>query len=268
MKKSLIGATAILLLAGCSHQAEKVEKESETIHSETVQDTEQQQHPANHEKTESSLTLKPEFFNEIEVINQVPTITNPENLLVLVNKEYALPADYYPDDLVRPNVTFAFGDQDIEKSYMRKEAANALEGMFHAAQQEGIELLATSGFRSYDTQNFLFQQEVENVGAKNAELAVALPGKSEHQTGLTMDITAESVGGMLTEEFENTKEGQWLVSHAHEFGFILRYPKGKEEITGYQYEPWHFRYVGTETAAVLAEKGWTFEEYFENVEKM
>ncbi|WP_243299949.1 D-alanyl-D-alanine carboxypeptidase family protein [Bacillus litorisediminis] len=264
MKRSLIGITAILLLAGCSQEVTKVEQESKSI----AENTEQKQKSENNKNEESSLILESEYFNEIQVINQVPTITNPENLLVLVNKEFALPADFYPEDLVRPKVTFAFGDQDIEKSYMRKEAALALEEMFKAALQEGIELLATSGFRSYDTQSFLFQQEVENVGAENAELAVALPGKSEHQTGLSMDITAESVGGLLTEAFENTTEGQWLANHAHEFGFILRYPKGKEGITGYQYEPWHFRYVGKKTAAILIEKGWTLEEYFENVEKM
>ncbi|WAA09875.1 M15 family metallopeptidase [Fervidibacillus albus] len=98
-------------------------------------------------------------------------------------------------------------------------------------------------------------------------MAVAQPGTSEHQTGLTMDITAYSVNQQLVESFGQTEEGKWLENNAHQYGYILRYPKGKETITGYKYEPWHFRYVGVEAATVIFENGWTLEEFFEVVQR-
>jgi D-alanyl-D-alanine carboxypeptidase len=94
---------------------------------------------------------------------------------------------------------------------------------------------------------------------------VARPGTSEHQTGLTMDITAKSVGLELVESFENTAEGKWLASNAHNYGFILRYPKGKTNITGYAFEPWHYRYVGVDIATDIFNRGITLEEYMGDV---
>ena len=151
---------------------------------------------------------------------------------------------------------------------MRKEAAEKLEEMFAAAREDGIELFAVSGYRSYQRQAQLFDIEVDKVGREAAELVVAYPGNSEHQSGLAMDISGRSVGFTLVEEFADTPEGQWLAENAHKYGFILRYPKGKENITGYKYEPWHFRYVGEEVAAIIYEKGITLEEYFEIVQKI
>ena len=146
---------------------------------------------------------------------------------------------------------------------MRKEAADALEEMFKEAEKDGIYLFAVSGFRSYERQQAIFQNEVNTKGEELAKEAVAVPGQSEHQTGLSMDISAESVGFNLVEEFENTVEGKWLSENAHKFGFILRYPKGKETITGYKFEPWHFRYVGKDIAKIIYENNWTLEEFFE-----
>lgn len=219
-------------------------------------------------KPNSELTLDAEFFNQVENVNGQPTIVNPENILVMVNKEVALQKDYQPNDLVRPNVSFSFGDQQLEKSLMRKDAALALEKMFVEANKNGVKLVAASGYRSYERQEFLFNQEVENVGLAKAEVAVAKPGMSEHQTGLTMDITSASMNYSLSEDFENQVEGKWLIENAHRFGFILRYPKSKESITKYKYEPWHYRYVGVEAATLIHENGWTLEEYFKNVKKV
>ena len=213
-------------------------------------------------------TLESAYFNDIKVVDGRNIIQNPTNTVSLVNKEFGLPDGYTPEDMVRPDVLFSFGDQDIEKSYLRKEAASALEEMFNAAKKDGVILYAVSGYRSYDRQSVLFNAEVDKVGEKKAEEAVAYPGNSEHQTGLAMDISAESADFLLTEDFEDTKEGKWLHEKAYLYGFILRYPKGKEDITKYKFEPWHYRYVGKKSAKDIFENNWTLEEYFEQVRKI
>lgn len=187
-------------------------------------------------------------------------VKNPDDLLVLVNKYRNLPADYKPKDLVIPNVRFAFQGMD-EKKYMRKEAAKALEELFKAAEEEGIYLYAVSGFRSYGRQKFLFEYRAARSGFEEANKLTAYPGQSEHQTGLAMDINCKAYGTDLKESFSQTPEGIWIKNNAHRFGFILRYPKGAEHITGYSYEPWHVRYVGRQVANEIYERGITFEEY-------
>jgi zinc D-Ala-D-Ala carboxypeptidase len=221
-----------------------------------------------HEVEDEKAVLEGAVLNEIQMVNGKEVIQNASNLFALVNKNYGLPAEYFPDDLVRPNVSFSFGDQDIEKSKLRKEAAAALERMFTNAEQSGIILYAVSGYRSYTRQETLFSAEVEKIGEEMAVEAVATPGNSEHQTGLAMDISSRSVGLSLSEQFGETAEGKWLKKNAHKFGFILRYPKGKEQLTGFMYEPWHYRYVGQEVASQIYQNGWTLEEYFELAPKM
>ncbi|WP_404328967.1 D-alanyl-D-alanine carboxypeptidase family protein [Mesobacillus maritimus] len=217
---------------------------------------------------DEGMLLEGVIFNEIQTVNGEEVIQNASNLFALVNKNFGLPAEYFPDDLVRPNVSFSFGNEDVEKSKLRKEAAKALERMFADAEQSGVMLYAVSGYRSYDRQETLFTAEVQNIGGKMAVEAVATPGNSEHQTGLAMDISSRSVGLSLTEQFGVTPEGKWLEKNAHRFGFILRYPKGKEHLTGYMYEPWHYRYVGHEVAKEIYRNDWTLEEYFEKAKKM
>jgi zinc D-Ala-D-Ala carboxypeptidase len=195
-------------------------------------------------------------------INAIHTVSNSTSITVMVNKTNALPKGYRPKDLVRPKVKFLFGNQKVEKALLRKTAATALEKMFKAAASQKVILYGASGFRSYETQDALFKREVAQYGRKKAEMAVAVPGTSEHQTGLAMDITAPSVKYTIVEKFDKTKEGIWLAKHAHEYGFILRYPKGKERITKYEYEPWHFRYVGVDIATSIYKKKITLEEYF------
>ncbi len=217
---------------------------------------------------ETRPTLDSQFFNDIKEVDGKMVIQNPLNILALVNKEFALPSDYSPEDLVRPNVAFSFGDVDIEKSYLRREAAERLESMFEEAQNNGVELFAVSGYRSYTRQKNVFDAKSNQVGQAAAATVVAIPGYSEHQTGLAMDISSRSVRLELIESFGETKEGKWLASNAHKYGFILRYPKGKESITGYQYEPWHFRYVGVDAATTIYKQQLTLEEYFKIVEKI
>ncbi len=230
--------------------------------------------PSVHEREELNrpvdpdLQLEAKYWNVIEVRNGQKVIMNPDNILVLVNKEQSLPSGYKPADLVVPRVPFSFADPNAEKRRMRAEAAAALEEMFAAARRDGIELVAVSAYRSYERQKAIFAEEVRQKGEKKAVQAVAHPGQSEHQTGLAVDISSRSVGCQLTEAFGATKEGQWVAAHAHEYGFIIRYPKGKEAVTGYKYEPWHLRYVGRKAAAVMKERGMTMEEYFQAVKKV
>lgn len=181
------------------------------------------------------------------------------SIQAVVNKEYGLPEDYKPEDLVVPNVPFSFSGT-LEKSYLRKEAAEALEKLFDLAKKEGIQLNAVSGFRSYDYQKNLYANNVKRKGQEHTDRFSAKPAHSEHQTGLTMDVSSKSANNELELTFANTKEGKWLKENAHRAGFIIRYPKGKESITGYAYEPWHIRYVG-DIAESIYKKKLTLEEY-------
>jgi len=181
--------------------------------------------------------------------------------LMLVNREYVLPADYEPSDLIRPNVK-----HDSSAIMMRAEAAHALEELFAAAKAEmGYTLIAASGYRSYRTQEIIFERKIKNTGSREkAMLLVAPPGASEHQLGMAMDVKCPSVKN-LHPNFAKTKEGQWLRENAHRFGFIIRYKEEWTEITGYSYEPWHVRYVGKEHAQAIYQLDIPLEEYIETL---
>ena len=187
-------------------------------------------------------------------------VTNPDDILVLVNKDRSLASDYIPEDLVIPNVRFSF-EEDVPKKYLRKEAAEALEDLFEIGDKEDIYLFGISGYRSYNRQKTLFDNKANQVGAEKANLIVAFPGESEHQTGLTIDVSSQSAQFKLVESFEDTPEGQWLKDNAHRAGFIIRYEKDTTDITGYSYEPWHIRYVGVDIAREIYDQGLTLEEF-------
>lgn len=188
-------------------------------------------------------------------------VTNPDDLLALVNKTRSLPSDYVPDELVEPEVPHVFQGENLPYNKMRRVAAEALESLFAAGEEEGLQFVARSGYRSYDTQVEVFSRNVEKNGEEAANKYSARPGESEHQTGLVMDVTSPGVQNELVIPFEDTNEGKWLKDHAADFGFIIRYLKGKEDITGYQYEPWHLRYVGKDAAKAIASENLTLEEY-------
>lgn len=192
-------------------------------------------------------------------IKKVSAPLNPATgNLTLVNKKNSLSASYVPTMLVNPNVPSA----DRSKTKMTPEAAKALEALFAKAKQDNIQLTAISGYRSYARQNEIFTSNVRKYGsAAAANQFSARPGQSEHQTGLAMDVSSPSVGNSLTQSYANTMEGKWLKENAPKFGFIVRYERGKEGITGYQFEPWHLRYVGESNSKTIALRNITLEEY-------
>ncbi|MEK5443403.1 MULTISPECIES: D-alanyl-D-alanine carboxypeptidase family protein [unclassified Fredinandcohnia] len=218
------------------------------------------------EKVEAPETQTAGEQTEVVKPEDVKPVIDPNDpFLLLVNKEVGvLDATYVPQNLVVPNVDFSTSVS--ERKHMVKEAAEALEKLFAQASVDGIELHAQSGYRSYATQQVIYDSYVRGYGETEASTFSAKAGQSEHQTGLAMDVTSDSVDNQLVQEFGETVEGKWVAEHAAEFGFIVRYTLGNEDITGYMYEPWHIRYVGVEHAKYITEHEITLEEYLGVVE--
>ncbi len=185
-------------------------------------------------------TDNPKVFAEVKVTvtpyvaPKEPDVTYIDGILI-ANKTYALPSTYNPG--VDPT------------------ANAALKKMFAAAKSDGLNLFVKSGFRSYATQKRIYNNYVSRDGVAEADRYSARPGHSEHQTGLAFDINK------IDSSFEGTPEAIWLAANCHKYGFIIRYPKGKEAITGYMYEPWHIRYLGVKTATAVYNSGLCLEEY-------
>ncbi|OGY23901.1 MAG: hypothetical protein A2172_05035 [Candidatus Woykebacteria bacterium RBG_13_40_15] len=176
-----------------------------------------------------------------------------DNLLVLINKKIGLPPNYEPSDLV-----FVAGTLRL-----RKGAANAYSNMVSAAAREGIPLVISSAYRSYTDQQNTFNYWVSKSGSQQAQTFSAFPGHSQHQLGTAVDFTLAGGSSFFSESFGQTAQGSWLSNNASRFGFVLSYPKGKESITGYIYEPWHYRYIGVENAKRLASSGLCLEEFLQ-----
>ena len=185
----------------------------------------------------------------------IKTITEPDIYLVLVNKEYKLPENYVPSKLELISNEFA-----NENKYLREEARIAFETLSKNAKELGYRIIAVSTYRDYEYQNKLYNMYVEEKGLDYADKCSARPGHSEHQTGLAVDVEGSNHD---YDEFENSKEFIWMKENAYKYGFILRYPKGKEKITGFKYEPWHYRYVGLDTAKTIHDENLTLEEYYD-----
>lgn len=189
-------------------------------------------------------------------------ISNPDDMLCIVNKKYNLASNYAPQDLVTVEIPFSPGRTDDVKQ-MRSDASAALTELYKAAEAQGYMLYGASGYRSYNTQMVLFNKSVESKGSiSEANKLNALPGQSEHQLGLAMDFTLEELNYTLSSDFGETEVGIWLRENCHKYGFIIRYPKEKESITGYSYEPWHCRYVGKKAAEYIYENDLTLEEFY------
>ncbi len=191
-----------------------------------------------------------EFYTEIK-----ETDISKETLLI-ANKYYQLPKDYFYGQLV--TIGNAYSNNKGQK--LNKTAYEAFKKMVDAAEKEDVHFRNLSAYRSYQTQNGLYNNYKKEHGEVWADKWSARPGHSEHQTGLALDVAVK--GNSYFDGFEKTKEFAWLQENAHLYGFILRYPEDKQEITGYGYEPWHYRYVGEEVATYIHEENITFEEYY------
>ena len=169
--------------------------------------------------------------------------------ILLVNETHRLDASYVPDELVnlyQQRHSFRMASSEI---FLTRTTYEAMEQMFHAAEEADMNgYIVTSGYRSYERQ--------QEVYAASEPGKAQQPGASEHQTGLAFDVTVETSDG-----FENTPQYSWLMQHAHEYGFIQRYPANKADITGISYEPWHYRYVGVDAATRMRQTGQTLEEF-------
>lgn len=177
--------------------------------------------------------------------------SSPESLRCLVNKMRPFAQkDWAPSDLV-----------DFEGQQLRAEAAQAARTMMDAAKAEGVTLTVSSAYRSYAVQQQTYQHWVSVNGQKVADQLSARPGYSEHQTGLAIDFSSPE-GCRLEECYEDTRAGRWLAKNAQNYGFILRFPKGQQAVTGYLFEPWHYRYLGKDlTARYVASGANTLEEF-------
>lgn len=249
------GALAtLILISGCSfaQQDEIVnvqpkEQKKEVLQTDMKNETPQPQVAVDPDATPAQAGLQ--------------TLAKPHDVAVLVNKQYSLPQEFTPKNLVYPKVDFIFNEK-IEKRMMRKEAAQALEKLFAAGAKENMHFKGVSAYRSHSTQESIFNNYVARDGLEKARTYSALPGTSEHETGLAIDVTTADGACAAQDCFGDTKEAKWLAKNAHKHGFIIRFMKGKEHITGYKYEPWHIRYVGVEVATEIYENGLTLEEYY------
>ena len=200
------------------------------------------------------------------VITKVNTMTNYEPYTktkqtnmkleygILVNKHYSLPDKYAPDDIVDMTSQYAYPNNKI-----RKEVYEAFKEMSKKAKEDNITLIVNSSYRDYETQKQIYEDYSDKNGQEYADKYAARPNFSEHQTGLSIDIFSPGYG-MKT--FENSPAFTWLSQNSYKYGFILRYPKDKQEITGYSYEAWHYRYLGKDLAQKVYNENITFDEYY------
>ena len=179
-------------------------------------------------------------------------VNDPNDYLALVNKNYKLSNNYIPNDLEIINKKYSY-----KTKYLRKKARISFENMAKEIEKIGLKIVLVSAYRNYEYQDRLFKKYVKDKGLEYASMCSAQAGHSEHQLGLAIDIADKTLD---YDSFAETKEFNWIKANAYKYGFILRYPKDKVNITKYKYEPWHYRYVGN-IAKYLYENNLTLEEY-------
>jgi len=191
--------------------------------------------------------------------NEWYTNTKKTNLdkghLMLTNKFNYLDNTYTSDNMIKVSKKYSYGENQM----LTNETYDAFITMFNAAKKENLTLIINSSFRSYEDQEEIYNYYKINRGEEAANKIAAKAGFSEHQTGMSVDIQTY---GSTASTFEEFDEFKWLSNNAHKYGFILRYPKNKEYLTGYEYESWHYRYVGVEVATYIYENNITFDEYY------
>lgn len=204
---------------------------------------------AHPEDTAENTVFSVNADRDLTFYGTVSEIADPSGLGVLVNKHHVLPAGYVPE-LEALGAGYGYGS-------LRPEAAQAFRAMADAARAEGVSLRSVSAYRSYAGQKVTYNNYLKKYKRSVVDSFSARPGHSEHQTGLALDINVASSKA----HFENTPAFAWLKAHCAEYGFILRYDQGKEAVTGYRFEPWHYRYVGVDIAKAIMEQGLCYEEY-------
>lgn len=208
--------------------------------------------------TKKTTQTTPPSFNK-----KLYSTDTPGSIWWVVNKKRPLnPVNYAPPDLVTPNVPLRLSAANSEM-HVSGQMAPALEQLFAAAKKDGVNLMLASGYRSYQLQVAVYNQNVAQLGQAGADEVSAHPGTSEHQTGLAADLEPTSRKCEIDVCFADTPEGKWLVANSYKYGFIIRYQKDKESVTGYNYEPWHVRYIGTDLSMEMHKEGiTTLEEFF------
>ena len=173
-------------------------------------------------------------------------VQDTDSITMLVNKFNYLPASYDPEDIVEIKNWYAYAGHSI-----KEEVYKQFIKMFNDAKEEGLKLIINTSYRTFEDQEDVYDSSSDEYASR--------PGFSEHQTGLALDIVTYD---SKEDNFEDTEEFEWLKSNAYKYGFILRYPKDKEYLTGYEYEPWHYRYIGVDLATKVYKSGLTYEEYY------
>jgi D-alanyl-D-alanine carboxypeptidase len=200
-------------------------------------------------RVQDRILARPKDF--LQMVGRV--LDEPADFVLLVDKQHPLPADYAPQDLVRLHK-----DYNLEVSWtdvpVRKTIMTAVLEMTRAARADGVTLVFSSGYRSYEYQISVYEREVRMYGKETADRESAQAGMSQHQLGTAVDF------GSITDAFAETKAGRWMAAHAWEYGFSLSYPRGYEEVTGYRYESWHYRFITR--AATLMQR-----EFFDDVQQ-
>ncbi len=226
----LLLVVILLIVRGCSkNDTDKPAEDSSSLTSESDPPANTEVKVKSAEKSIENNTQQAE--HDIKQINGMTFVDD----ILIVNKTYSLPDDYDP------------GTSSVAQNAFDKMAADALN--------DGIYLFINSGYRSYQEQTELYTMYAYERGIEEADRVSSRPGHSEHQTGLAFDVNSTEFS------FADTEEAKWLAEHCSEYGFIIRFPEGKEDITGYEYEPWHIRYLGEEQAKAVTESGLCLEEY-------
>ncbi len=204
--------------------------------------------------TKEQVVLNVNMNLDYDFYTHVQKASNTNSNFVLVNKYYYLDKDYIPNDLEEVNDGYSNGEK-----FLIKEAKTAFENMAASAATKNLHIRVVSAYRDYAYQEKLYNDYAQNDGKKNADTYSARPGFSEHQTGLALDLDNITID---YNNFEQTDEFKWMQENAYKYGFILRFPKNKTKITGYLYEPWHYRYVGRDAAEYIHRNNLTLEEYY------
>lgn len=231
----------VLTIGGDARRDEDTSKKEESKTEQKPEVSKSEEKPA--ENTNIS-TQTPPPDQQTPTYPVTLTSEQAASLTVVVNKKYKLPSDY------APNLAPVLGGQ------LRPEAADALTQLVNAASQAGHSLSVISSYRSYANQQSTYNGWVAQYGQAEADTFSARPGHSEHQTGLAVDLNS------LEQSFGSTPAGLWLAANAQNYGFIIRYPEGKDAETGYHYEPWHIRYVGVDVAKAVVASGKTLDQYY------